>query len=174
MMWQFMTSVTSPPKKAKQTDAEKAAVSKIYEKEKRERKFQSAWEKRYPWLLYDGKNMFCRPCRSSYGLLSVKKLPDGGAFKKYSTGPFVTGCHNFKLDIVKGHDLSEGHRIAVDHVKHSAKKVGESPAEKALKQLNVAVFEKLEKIFRNAHAIAKNNRPYSDLKWLCTLDEKKD
>ena len=36
------------------------------------------------------------------------------------------------LDIVKGHNLSEGHRIPVDHVKHSVKKVGESPAEKNL------------------------------------------
>ena len=42
MMWQFMTS---PPKKAVQMDAEKAAVSKIYEKEKPENKYQGAWEK---------------------------------------------------------------------------------------------------------------------------------
>ena len=50
--------------------------------------------------------MLCRPSRSSYGLPSVRKLPDGGAFKKYATGPFVTECHTLKLDIVEGHDLS--------------------------------------------------------------------
>ena len=28
--------------------------------------------------------------------------------------------------------------------------------------MNRAVFDKLAKLFRNAHAIAKNNRPFSD------------
>ena len=28
-------------------------------------------------------------------------------------------------------------------------------------------------LFKNAHAIAKAGRPFSDFSWLCTLDEKK-
>lgn len=35
------------------------------------------------------------------------------------------------------------------------------------------MFDKLEKLFRNSHAIAKASRPLSDFTWMARLDEKK-
>lgn len=51
--------------------------------------------------------------------------------------------------------------------------VGDRPAEKALQQLNADIFEKLLLLFRNAHALAKHDRPYSEFAWLCQLDKRK-
>ena len=36
-----------------------------------------------------------------------------------------------------------------------------------------ADINRMSLLFRNAHAIAKAGRPFSDFPWLCTLDEKK-
>lgn len=44
---------------------------------------------------------------------------------------------------------------------------------KTLQSLNKSVFDKLEKLFRNSHAIAKASRPPSDFTWIARLDEKK-
>ena len=40
-------------------------------------------------------------------------------------------------------------------------------------QMNQAVFHKLNKLFRNAHAIAKHARPFTDFQWMADLDEAK-
>ena len=50
---------------------------------------------------------------------------------------------------------------------------GTSIAEQSIQKMNQAVFDKLDKLFRNAHAIANNNRPFSDYVWMATLDERK-
>ena len=34
-------------------------------------------------------------------------------------------------------------------------------------------MQQLALLFRNAHAIAKAGRPFSDMEWMCELDEKK-
>ena len=51
--------------------------------------------------------------------------------------------------------------------------VDDRPAVKALQQLNADIFEKLLFLFRNAHALAKHDRPYSDFAWLCRLEKRK-
>ena len=40
-------------------------------------------------------------------------------------------------------------------------------------QMNQAVFHKLNKLFRNAHVIAKYARPFIDFQWMADLDEAK-
>lgn len=45
---------------------------------------------------------------------------------------------------------------------------------KTLQFLKKSVFDKLEKLFRNSHAIAKASRPLSDFTWMARLDKKKD
>ena len=37
----------------------------------------------------------------------------------------------------------------------------------------LAQVSQLALLFRNAHAIAKAGRPFSDMQWMCALDEKK-
>lgn len=49
-----------------------------------------------------------------------------------------------------------------------------SDAGKALLSLKAAERHKLAYLFRNAHAVAKKNRPLSDYTWLCTIDKAKD
>ena len=53
------------------------------------------------------------------------------------------------------------------------KKKEPTKAETALLSLNKAVVDKLEKIFRTAHALAKHNRPFADMTWISKLDRKK-
>ena len=40
-------------------------------------------------------------------------------------------------------------------------------------QLGKATFDKMCKLFMNAHAIARHSRPYTDFVWMCTLDDLK-
>lgn len=49
----------------------------------------------------------------------------------------------------------------------------QSSAGKALRQLKAAERHRLAFLFRNVHAVAKNNRPLSDYTWLCHIDQAK-
>ncbi|XP_061167632.1 uncharacterized protein LOC133176530 [Saccostrea echinata] len=174
-MWRFLnTSSATPPAKKAKTAEEKRLTQKEYEKKRKPRSFQVKWIQEYKeWLLYDGKKMFCKMCRSSYGQLAVKRLADKGGFKNYSKGPFVVGCENYKHSTLIAHEKSEGHMLAVQHSESMKAPPGTTPAEKSIQQLNSAVFKKLNILFRNAHALAKNSRPLRDFNWMAALDEKK-
>ena len=50
---------------------------------------------------------------------------------------------------------------------------GQSVAEKSLQAMNQSIFDQLTHLFRNAHAICMQSRPYTDFPWLCNLDEAK-
>ena len=62
-------------------------------------------------------NMFCTPCRASYGVSASMRLPDRGLFRKYSKGPFVIGGTNMKRTTLTAHEASDGHSVAVEHEK---------------------------------------------------------
>ena len=48
-----------------------------------------------------------------------------------------------------------------------------SEAGKTLNLLKSSEVHRLAYLFRNAHAIAKQNRPLTDYKWLCHIDKSK-
>ena len=48
-----------------------------------------------------------------------------------------------------------------------------SEAGKTLKLLKSSEVHRLAYLFRNAHTIAKQNRPLTDYKWLCQVDKSK-
>ena len=48
-----------------------------------------------------------------------------------------------------------------------------SEAGKTLKLLKSSEVHRLAYLFRNVHAIAKQNRPITDYKWLCQVDKSK-
>ena len=52
--------------------------------------------------------------------------------------------------------------------------VEETQAAKILTQLNQATIEKLEKLFRNVHAIGLIGRPFIDILWTAKLDKAKN
>ncbi|XP_014668748.1 PREDICTED: zinc finger protein 862-like isoform X2 [Priapulus caudatus] len=172
-MWRFLDNCEPPAKKNKQTSDKRKEKQREYETNKRSLVFKNSWITEFEWLLHDGKCMYCRPCQSAYGPLSVNKLPNRGGFQNYSKGAFVNGCANFKHSALTNHQNSDGHSVAVRHVEARNKPTGTSQAEQTIKQLNKSVFHKLETLFRNAHAIAVNCRPFSDYNWMATLDEKK-
>lgn len=66
------------------------------------------------------------------------------------------GSTNIKHDALTTHEKSEGHKYAVEITVLRNKPLGESSAEKILHSLNKATVSKLEKLFRNAHAVAKS------------------
>ena len=46
-------------------------------------------------------------------------------------------------------------------------------AERALTMLTTAVAARVNLLIRNAHAVAKHGRPYTDFTWMATLDGRK-
>ena len=53
------------------------------------------------------------------------------------------------------------------------KMVSDSEAGKTLKLLKSSEVHRLAYLLKNAHAIAKQNRPLTDYKWLCQVDKSK-
>ena len=88
-----------PPKKANSTEEVEDQLEKNrkYETEKRKRTFNPSWKNTFGWLEYhvvngEGK-MFCSICR------------------RYDhASSFAVGNSNFKLETVKVHAKSEGHK----------------------------------------------------------------
>ena len=147
-------------------------LSRQYDKTVRKRVFQNNWSDEFKWVLNDGVKIYCKTCRASYGDLAVSKLPDRGIFKKYSKGPFVVGCSNLKKSTLVDHQNSQGHKDSELHAENR-KNPGQSVAEKSIEKINQVAFDRLKHLFRNAHAIAKFNRPFSDFTWMADLDERK-
>ena len=157
-MWRFIEGVGPPAKK--KTEEEKQKASKQYE-ESRTRSFQMSWMKTFrEWLRYDDstKLMFCTLCE--------KHAP-----KDHN---FVKGCASLRIESLKMHASSKIHARSVEVEKAAANAPGTSgPIHHAIQRLNEEAVAKLKILFRTAHAIAKHNRPFTDFKWMCTLDEKK-
>ena len=51
-MWKFLEGVKPPDKKIKITENQKEDRNKVYESDKRKRKYQKSWEKDREWLHY--------------------------------------------------------------------------------------------------------------------------
>ncbi|XP_052075818.1 zinc finger protein 862-like isoform X1 [Mytilus californianus] len=157
----------------KRTAVESTEKNKLYDQSKRKRVIVPGWKTEFEWLICDDSHgkIFCQPCRSAYGPLAVRKVPE--RFRRYAKGPFVVGCANLRHDALTTHAKSDGHNYAVEFLKNRGQPTGESVAEKTVQTLNKASFHRLEKLFRNVHAIAKKSRPISDYTWQCELDIQK-
>ena len=87
--------------------------------------------------------MFCSTCLSS-GTLCDKE-------SKFVKG----GCGNFHIKALQTHLASEHHKRCAEHQKALAATPGTNPAERALQAMNHQDFEKMRKLFRISHSIAK-------------------
>ena len=70
------------------------------------------------------------------------------------------------------------HNSSASHMKWALREKaesnpGSSVADKTMDQMGKATFDKMCKLFMNAHAIARLSRPYTDFVWMCTLDDMK-
>jgi hypothetical protein len=84
----------------------------------------------------------------------------------------IDGCQSFKVETLKYHKQSRAHRFAVDIHINTVKEPSKAPASHALSKLEKETEHKMEILFRNTHAVAKNNS-FKDFIWLCELDEAK-
>ena len=111
--------------------------------------------------------MTCKLCIEAFG-----NKPQGSGLKGSNT--FLTGSLNFKKSAVTDHEISSGHVDALA----KAKAKDSAPCEKQTSQAGRALLamrsserQKLNQLFRNAHAVGKQGRPISDYTWLCNVTE---
>jgi hypothetical protein len=81
------------------------------------------------------------------------------------------------MESLKAHESSTFHKKNQVHYEH--KKFADTQAKeqseacRALLMLKEGMRTRMTTLFRNAHAIARMNRPYTDYVWLCHLDATK-
>ena len=155
-MWRCLSNVEPPRKKAKSGENQLAERFKQYDKQTRQRKFQSAWKKddqgrEREWLVFDDEmeSMFCSACRTFAKTDQDKKVP------------FVVGTNKFKLENIKAHELSKSHIFLKTCIDNKNKPVADTQAGVCVQQLTSAQREKVTKLMRNAHAVAKHCAPIS-------------
>lgn len=135
----------------------------------------AGWTKAHPWLTYslEDSTMHCTYCVA----LSQKR---GQVIDKAAkNSKFITGSTNFKTTTLDDHEKTAFHKRAAEVYKADAIAksqpidVANSDAGRALKALKELESKAVSYRIRNAHAVIKANRPFSDYKWLCDLDEAK-
>ena len=88
-----------------------------------------------------------------------------------SSAFFSGGCVNFKLESLRSHAGSVGHKGATDAIRVAANP-REAAIPRALRQLNKDVALKLQKLFDTAYFVAKLEMPFMTYPHLCRLEEK--
>ena len=136
-MWRYLSNGEPPRKKAKSGENQSAKRFRQYDKQTRQRKFQSAWKKddqgrEREWLVFDDEmeSMFCSACRFFAKTDQDKK------------GPFVVGTNKFKLENIKAHELSKSHILFKTCVDNQNKPVADTQAGECVQQLTSAQREK--------------------------------
>ncbi|OWF54241.1 Zinc finger protein 862 [Mizuhopecten yessoensis] len=151
----WVTGAKPKTQPVKKTSEEIRETQKVYET-KRQRKFQTAWQETFSWLVYDDEKntVFCKVCR-----------------ELETAGTFCTGNSNFKIDTIRIHDTADAHKFNVAKFNAKFMPVAQAIAAKSLVLLDKSRVGKLCTLFRTAHGMAKSGRPYTDFVWLCSLNE---
>ncbi|KAM8793599.1 sperm flagellar protein 2-like [Eudromia elegans] len=159
---QFKNKSNSSSKK-EVGDQGKVKKDMEHQRTKRNFQFSKIWLTKYPWLKYDDERgiMFCALCR--------KHNVDLGE----NIHNFYSGTDDFKLEFINIHQSSEAHAWATCMEAASTASPDIASAEQMLKSMNAITLGRVENIFRTCHAIAKSGRPFTDLDWMCKLDDMK-
>ncbi|KAH3892981.1 hypothetical protein DPMN_017118 [Dreissena polymorpha] len=92
-MWQFIQGVSQP---GKNHPTEKRKYNHDYDQNKRKREFQLGWLETRPWLTNDHEGgMKCTYC-----------------IELGMQNSFLTVCSSLKIDSIKKHEQSDGHKRA--------------------------------------------------------------
>ena len=173
-MWRFIAGAQPPAKKVKRVAREdgeegegdpanisgEMPVPPPTSKPKPIRKFNQKWflnqaGGKRTWLQYNEGAMFCSVCRSH-----AKEKSRGNAF--------VVGCKSMKIESVISHEQSACHRDCTAIFKAKSVPLEKAAPVQALIKLSDGNRQKMSLLFHNAHAIAKQARPYTDYVWMCT------
>ena len=90
---------------------------------------------------------------------------------------FLHGSTNIQKSAATDHSLSDRHGQAVGKLemrRSGATGMLSSRAGDALKKMKTASRQRMSYLFRNAHAVAVQNRPLTDFTWICKLDRTKE
>ena len=155
-MWRHIIGVRKPGEETNKRKAEDETQDG--ETKSKKRLFNGKWKTEGgDWLVYDrGEHvMYCTDCRM-YGGEKMKGVS------------FVVGTKNFKIETIKDHEMSVGHKgcVATKRPK-TAGSLSDSVAVKSLALMKSAELEKMGMLFRNVHAIGKKGRPFTDYVWMC-------
>ena len=159
-MWRYIAGI-SPPAKRKQSTEERKEYFSKYEATQRKRRNDDVvaeWKSSRPWLIDTSSGLTCSFCSD---------------FSRDRNLNYITGCKAYKLDSIRKHETSKQHQHCALIAEAKSQNPSESSASKIIIKLNTEIIQKLEKMFRNCHALIIKNRPLSDFGWLCELDEKK-
>ncbi|XP_006116559.1 sperm flagellar protein 2 isoform X2 [Pelodiscus sinensis] len=151
-----------PPNKNK--DIDEGKERQYFEHQaKGNHQFLKTWLTKYPWLKYDGKKgiMFCALCRKHNVNLGE------------NIHNFCSGSDIFKLEFINIHQSSEAHAWASCMEAASNATGDQASTEQMLKSMSKVTLGRIENIFRTCHAIAKCGRPFTDIDWMCKLDDMK-
>ncbi len=155
----------NPPKKQKtQHDSSKQEYDTKYEKEKRERKFLPKWAIGRDWLQDTESGMKCTLCKKYENTLKQQGI--------LTSTVFIDGCTSYKSETISLHENSKAHKEA-SKIQAREQHPEQAEGHQAKKTLHAKEFSKMSILFRNAHALAKYRRPFSDFVWLTNLDEAK-
>ena len=132
--------------------------------------FQEDWKKDRAWLTFNTEKqaMSC-----SYCLEIVKPTLDKNVnLKTHYVFISDEGCTSLRVESIKKHESSQSHKKA-EKVIAAREEPEKSEAFNAVTLLNKNIEKRLGNLFLNVHAIAKNNRPFSDYLWMVELDRAK-
>jgi len=139
------------------------------QKTKVKRNFVEKWKAGRPWLTYDSdKNkMFCNLCITHKDSIMTPNMA------KLVSHSFINGTDNFKISTITDHESASGHIKAIQFNKAQTTSAETSNAGRALLSMKEKDRSRLRILFRNAHAVARHNRPLRDYAWLAKLDKAK-
>ena len=138
-------------------------------KKRPERTFSQKWKDEYEWLMFDNVNgvMKCAICLEFYKDKDVSAR---------GQNTFVTGSNNLRKSTIQDHENTNSHFVAKETLKAAKatpREVAQTEAGKSLRKIKSAKAAALPYLVRNAHAVAKQNRPLTDYVWLVKLDKTK-
>lgn len=90
-----------------------------------------------------------------------------------TTHNFCSGTDDFRVELLSEHESSEAHAWATCMEAASSSAPETINTEEILKNMSKAALGRIENLFRTCHAIAKTGRPFTDLDWMCKLDDMK-
>ena len=101
------------------------------------------------------ESMFCSACRTFTKTDQDKK------------GLFVVSTNKFKLKNIKVYELSKSHILLKTCFDNQNKPVADTQAGVCVQQLTSAQRQKVTKLMRNAHAVAKHCAPFTHYELMC-------
>ncbi|KAL7381970.1 hypothetical protein ABVT39_014416 [Epinephelus coioides] len=93
------------------------------------------------------------------------------AKEKNKTNNFVVGTNNFKVKTVKDHESARSDQESQRIKTAKTGRIEESLAGRTLPLLKTSELEEMQLLFRNAHAIGKKGRPFTNFAWIYFGDE---